>query len=168
MPATDAQIRAIYKKHATGKMPVTEWWAYLEGAQADPALRARIREVTTRYQEAEYRLRAYKSSFRYTTKIRKYCNLHFPNDVYPWEVIKVVSPITVHVREMDAILLNGEALDFQVGGFAAHCSNQHAQRWAYTQNHKNEVRVLRLGKQGWGKGLYRMSDTPRKFYDYNL
>lgn len=163
---TNAEIRKFYK--AKGQTPDTmqQWWAFVEAA--DPALRARIREVQNGFNKAGNRLRDYKMSFRHRTKIRQYCNLHFPNDAYPWEVIKVVSPITVHVREMDAILLNPKDLVFHPGGFVAHCSNTHAQRWAYTQNHKNEVRILRLGKQGWGKGMFHMSDTPYKFYDYNL
>jgi hypothetical protein len=61
-------------------------------------------------------------------------------------------------------------MEFHVGGFSAHCSNQRDQKWIIKSNPSNPVIRIRLGKKGWtGKfGRYILDDEPVKFYDYNF
>lgn len=93
------------------------------------------------------------------------------SDVNPYEVVRVVSPKTLDIREMDAERDESVKLDWAVGGFAGHCMNQREQKWNITSNTENRVVRIRLGKQGWKDAhgrRYDLSDTPVKFYDYNF
>lgn len=91
-------------------------------------------------------------------------------DVYPWEVIRVISDKCLEIRLMDATLDPTWAPEFIPGGFFAHCANQHSQRWIYSSNTTNPVRRIRLTKKGWSyKGIkYRLAEAPKKFHDYNF
>ena len=94
------------------------------------------------------------------------------SDIEPYEVIRKISDKTFEIRKMDAKLLNKEVLNFVPGGFVAHCSNQHEQKWEITSNENKKVFRIRLHKDGWwrdkGGDRYRMSNEPKKFYDYNF
>lgn len=93
------------------------------------------------------------------------------SDRYPFEIVKIVSDKTIEVREMDAKLINGDDLNFQIGGFAAHCSNQHSQEYAYSSNEKNPIIRIRLCRDGYWKHKgekFLLSEKPYKFYDYNF
>lgn len=101
------------------------------------------------------------------------------SDVDPGTVVKV-SPNgkRVWVQEDDAELLNAEDLKFHVGGFAAHCSNQHEQRYEYRRNENGRIRQFSLrvwrGRYCWTPlggnpdGIQRLSKGWKKFYDYNF
>ena len=83
------------------------------------------------------------------------------------EVIRVVSPKCIEVREMD----HEQTVfpkQFFPGGFCGHYADNHAQDYTYSSNPTNPVNRIRLGKKGWGNGQFRMSDTPCYFYDYNF
>jgi len=100
-----------------------------------------------------------------------YANHYGYSDVTPYEIIRTISAKTLEVREMDTQRDTSVKLDFHVGGFAAHCSNQRDQKWTITSNPTNYVVRIRLGKLGWKDAhgrKYGLSDTPRKFYDYNF
>lgn len=90
----------------------------------------------------------------------------------PYEVVRVISNKTIEVREMDAERDESVKLEFHVGGFSAHCSNQRDQKWHITSNSKNPVIRLRLSRiKGWqdkhGR-RFALADRPIKFYDYNF
>lgn len=92
-------------------------------------------------------------------------------DVYPYEIVRRVSDKTIEVRMMDATLDPSWKPEFIPGGFAAHCVNQHSQRWIYTSNQNNAVRRIRLTKKGWrssGGSMFVLAEAPRKFHDYNF
>ena len=94
------------------------------------------------------------------------------SDIEPYECVRKVSEKTMEIRKMKCELINREELKYHVGGFMAHCSNQHEQKWNIVSNDKNRVFRIRLHKDGWwrdaGGNRYRMSDTPKKFYDFNF
>jgi hypothetical protein len=93
------------------------------------------------------------------------------SDINPYEVVRVVSDKTLEVREMDAVRDESVKLEFHVGGFSAHCSNQRNQKWFINSNKSNPVVRIRLGKNGWKDAhgrRYALSDDPVKFYDYNF
>jgi len=92
-------------------------------------------------------------------------------DVHPNEIVRYVSDKTLEIREMNTELLNPEDLEFHLGGFSAHCSNQRCQEYKYTSNEDAPIRRIRKNNKGqWVyKGTrYSVSDTPHKFYDYNF
>ena len=101
----------------------------------------------------------------------QYANQYGYSDVEPYEVVRRISDKTLEVREMDAERDDSVKLEFHVGGFAAHCSNQRAQKWHITSNPANRVIRIRLGKNGWKDAHGRkfdLSDKPVKFYDSNF
>lgn len=62
---------------------------------------------------------------------------------YAGSVIKV-SAKRIEMREDHAELINGRALKFHAGGFAAHCSNQEIQQYDYAPNPDGYVRAFSL------------------------
>jgi len=93
------------------------------------------------------------------------------SDVTPFEVVRVISDKTIEIREMKTERDESVELDFHVGGFSAHCSNQRDQKWIITSDETEPVIRIRLGKNGWKDKHGRrfgLDDKPRKFYDYNF
>ena len=103
--------------------------------------------------------------------MNKYANHYGYSDVYPFEVVRVISDKTIEVREMDAERDDSVKLEWLPGGFAGHCVNQRDQKWFITSNESNPVIRLRLNKKGWQDKHGRrfgLSDKPVRFYDYNF
>lgn len=152
--------RKLNKKQIT----IQQWWKFIEDADEDL-----VREVVKESLKAEDRLKEYKNSPRFRNKIRKYANFYGYSDVEPYEVVNVISPITVEVRAMETNQLTGPE-GFAEGGFSGHYSNQHAQSYEYISNPSNPTVRIRLTKKGWRRGhsIFVMSDNPYKFYDYNF
>jgi hypothetical protein len=102
----------------------------------------------------------------------KYANHHGYSDVNPFEVVKVISDKTIEVREMNAERDDSVKMEFHVGGFSAHCSNQRDQKWFITSDESAPVIRIRLSKnRGWQDKHGRrfvLADSPLKFYDYNF
>ncbi len=99
------------------------------------------------------------------TEIKKYCNEHHWTDIDPNEVVEIISPRKVAIRQMDAVLAKSPVQ--HIGGFCAHTEND-TQEWECVSNPEYPVQIITLTKKGWGGGRFRMSDSPRKFYDYNF
>jgi hypothetical protein len=100
-----------------------------------------------------------------------YANLYSYTDVTPYEVVRWVSDKTIEVREMDSVEDRSVKLEWDVGGFSAHCVNQRDQKWFITSNPENRIIRIRLGKKGWKDKHGRkfgLSDKPVRFYDYNF
>lgn len=100
-----------------------------------------------------------------------YANRLGYSDVTPFEVIRVVSGKTLEVRAMKYEKDDSVELNFDVGGFAAHCSNQNEQRWHISSDESERVVRIRLNKSGWQDAhgnFYDLSVMPRRFYDYNF
>lgn len=97
-----------------------------------------------------------------------YANWYGYSDVHPFEVVRVISATTIEIRMMTATKDPSWTPIWDAGGFTAHCSNQHEQRWFYQSDPNARVERIRKGKQGWKKGEFRISDKPRRFHDYNF
>jgi hypothetical protein len=57
------------------------------------------------------------------------------------------------------------------GGFAAHYTNQDAQRWIITADPTADTMRIRLGKKGWRDAfgrIFALADAPCKYYDFNF
>jgi hypothetical protein len=106
-------------------------------------------------------------------EIKAYANYCMHTDVQPYEVVRVISDITVEVRPMKTKQIKFPQ-DVRVGGFSAHTvDNRSGQDYEYTSN--PEAPVIRIrwsnANRQWQNGRYMrfsMSDKPYKFYDYNF
>lgn len=161
---TAQQIALTNRSFRKNLMTTQEWWAFL--ATLDVESKKVLSDIIDFRIKAERRLQNFCSSMYYRTKVRKYCNRHGYSDVYPFEVVKVISSKIVEIRAMDYILIHpAEVLG--VGGFAAVHDN-HSQKWDCISNPENGTTRIHLGKKGWGNGHYQMNDNPIYFYDYNF
>jgi len=105
-------------------------------------------------------------------QIRKYANQHGWSDVYPFEVIRKITDRCVEVRAMKSEQTVFPK-EFHVGGFSAHCADQHSQEYKYESNPDAEVFKIRWSKaksrwQDRHGRRFIMCDKPVKFYDYNF
>lgn len=104
--------------------------------------------------------------------MNKYFNRLYHSDIDPYELVKVVSEKCVIIKAMKATLVNGNKMNFHVGGFMAHCSNQNEQEWNIESRDDAKGFRIRLHKDGtWhdsGGSRYKPDTKPMKFYDYNF
>lgn len=103
--------------------------------------------------------------------MENFANHYGYSDVNPYEIVRWVSDKTIEVRSMNAERDKSVELKFEVGGFAAHCSNINDQKWFITSDESAPVIRLRLTKRGWksaGGSYFILSNEPKKFYDYNF
>jgi hypothetical protein len=101
----------------------------------------------------------------------KFANLIGYSDIVPFEVVRVISEKTVEIREMNATIVDGWKPEIMVGGFLGHCTNNNTQEYTYSTREDSPVIRARLQKNGKWKsihGEHRMSDKPKRFYDYNF
>jgi hypothetical protein len=107
-----------------------------------------------------------------TFQIGDRVNYSIGSDVFPGVVSKV-TPKTVMIRESQATLHPDWKPEFDVGGFAAHCSNQHSQHWEFSDDPNGIVRKFTY-RQAPRKFMMVGSNTSvlrggwRKFHDYNF
>lgn len=102
----------------------------------------------------------------------KFANQIGYSDVNPYEVIKAISDKTMEIRAMKAEVDSSVKMEFAVGGFVAHCTNQSKQKWIITSSETAKVVRIRKNKKGeWRDASgykYVLSETPNKYYDYNF
>lgn len=167
METIKKEIRLEYRKLRKGGSDEawSEFLIKMKNSIGEDQFKAIAKSVFNDNDEARKRLRNYTQSDLFRNRIRKYCNYHGYSDIDPCEVIEVVSPRKIIVRQMDAVLTQSPVQ--HIGGFCANTEND-TQRWECKSNESNQTIVLTLTKKGWGQGQYRMSDSPRKFYDYNF
>lgn len=156
------EIRKMHRKLRRNEITIQEWWEFIKTQDQNE-----LREVVDNSMKAEQRLNDYRNSFRFRMKIRKYCNLQFYSDIQPFEVVRVVSDKCVELRRLD-FRQTVFPTQFHPGGFSAICADGYSQDYEHISNPENPVFRIRLGKKGWGKGRYVMSDIPIRYYDYNF
>lgn len=104
-----------------------------------------------------------------------YANRALFSDIRPYEVVKVISENKIEIREMDAVETEASrearSNTFHEGGFVGHYDNS-VQEWNITSNVNKPIIIIRKHKDGkWycaGGSKYTLSDTPKKFYDFNF
>jgi len=96
-----------------------------------------------------------------------------------WEVIEVVSPRRIKIRELDSECIK-KPKDFHPGGFCGHFADNYDQDYKLSSNPNNKVKVLswRSKAQRWCEvgqqtryskfGLHQKGEQAQKFYDYNF
>lgn len=88
-----------------------------------------------------------------TPKVGMGVTLLYPNDCYPYEIIKIVSSQTLEIRAMNYEPVPGWKPDFHPGGFCGHTSNLRDQKFTYTSNPEGRITRIRLNKKGrWMNG----------------
>jgi len=96
--------------------------------------------------------------------VGKYLNRYGWSDIYPiGKIIAVKSKTKVLVKRVVASE-NKTKMEFHVGGFSAHCSNQYAQTYDFTET--DEIMEIRLSKS-YLRGV-KLDESPRNYYDYNF
>jgi hypothetical protein len=94
------------------------------------------------------------------------------SDTSPYEIVRRVSERCIEIRPMDAVRDPAFTPEFVVGGFSAHCWNQHDQRWIISSNPEARVIRIRLHKDGCWRckhgARYVLAVKPVKYYDYNF
>lgn len=96
-----------------------------------------------------------------------------------WEVIEVVSPRRIKIRELDSECIR-KPKNFIRGGFCGHFVDNHNQEYKLTSNPNNKVKILswRSKAKRWCEvgqqtryskfGLHKKGEQAVKFYDYNF
>ena len=158
-------IKKMYKMtFQKNVVRMEEWFDYIKTKDS-----VEVHEVVKVMHQVKRRLQSYLDGYHHTTKIRKYANHIQWTDIDPYEVVKIISPKCVEIREMRTkqIVFPKE---FHIGGFSAHCQDNFNQKYEYISDKTIPTIRIRKGKNGWKAGSmkFRMSDTPRKHYDYNF
>ena len=96
--------------------------------------------------------------------IGKYVSMRLWTDV---QIIGIIIGVRgksiIEIQKMEATKQT-EKLDFHIGGFSAHCSNNYNQKWEFAEIEGKEE--MRLGKSF--EKRYSITESPRHFYDYNF
>lgn len=106
-----------------------------------------------------------------TLATAKFANQIGYSDITPYEIIRVISEKTIEIREMKAERNPEWKPEIIPGGFAGHCINQSDQQWIITRDETNPVKRAHLRKDGnyhTNMGKHVLSETARRFYDYNF
>ena len=114
------------------------------------------------------------SDIKITPRVNKFATYVGYTDCEPYEIIRVISEQTIEIRPMETKLINAADLNFEVGGFSAHCTNGRAQKYSYESNPDADTIRIRKRKGSstglWGKGSlnFYLAEEPYKYYDYNF
>ena len=132
------------------------------------------KQTTLRQSELARKLQKYVENtmaHRMSPKNYGYANESGYSDMYPYEIVKVVSENTIEIRPMDTERDDSVELKWVSGGFAGHCVNQGEQKWFYKSNPDNPVKRIRRRKDGYFYNTCNrvyLEQEPRKFHDYNF
>jgi len=96
--------------------------------------------------------------------IGKFVNRYSYSDINPvGKIVGTKGKTIILIQEIEAVKQT-EKLDFIVGGFVAHCSNQDNQKWDFKQN--DNVIEMKVSKSFLKQ--YGIDNNPKKYYDYNF
>ena len=113
-----------------------------------------------------------KMNARITADSATHANHFGYSDINPFEIVRVVSEKTIEIREMDSERDDSVKMEWVVGGFAGHCTNQRDQKWHITSNDTYPITRIRLSKNGDWKDKhgrrFGLDIEPTRFYDYNF
>lgn len=96
--------------------------------------------------------------------IGKFVNRYLYSDIQPvGKIIGTKGKTIILVSEIEATKQT-EKLNYIVGGFIAHCSNQNEQKWEFQETGRTiEMKVSKQFLRQYG-----IDSNPKKFYDYNF
>ncbi len=105
-------------------------------------------------------------------ELGKFANKFGYSDIYPFEIVRVISDKTLEIRPMSSELSEDWKPEIIVGGFSGHCVNNNTQEYTYTS--KPEAETIRIRKRKnqdeWTHNgeRYIVDFKPQRHYDYNF
>jgi hypothetical protein len=98
--------------------------------------------------------------------IGKYINTYLWSDVNPLgKIIGVKGKSTLILARVNYTRDESVNMEFILGGFSAHCTNNHTQKWIYSVD-DTDVFTVRLSKTFLHRN--RIEESPYHFYDFNF
>jgi len=98
--------------------------------------------------------------------IGKYINEYLWSDVNPLgKIIGVKGKSTLILARVNYTRDESVKMEFIPGGFSAHCTNNHTQKWIYSVD-DTDVFTVRLSKTFLRRN--RIEESPYHFYDFNF
>jgi hypothetical protein len=96
--------------------------------------------------------------------IGKYINEYLYTDVNPiGKIVGIKSKTILYVQPIEATE-NKTKMEFIPGGFSLHCTNNSEQKWEFKEVGEVVEMRMTVGRHDFR----RISDSPRKYYDYNF
>jgi hypothetical protein len=97
-------------------------------------------------------------------QVGKFVNRYSYSDTNPvGEIIGTKGKSIILVQIIEAIKQK-EKLNYIIGGFLAHCTNQDEQKWEFVKT--SEIVEMKVSKAFFKQ--YGIDEKPKKFYDYNF
>lgn len=101
-----------------------------------------------------------------------YINNFWYSDIRPYEIVRQVTKTKMFIRPMKVNGISLNKMDFVIGGFSAHCTNQGAAVYLIESDPSRSEFPVRWSevKGAWFyKGMrFVCQDKPRYFYDFNF
>ena len=98
--------------------------------------------------------------------IGKYINTYRWSEVNPLgKIIGIKGKSTLILARVNYKRDESVQMDFIPGGFSAHCTNNHAQKWIYSVD-ESDTFTVRLSKSFLRRN--RIAEAPYHFYDFNF
>lgn len=119
------------------------------------------------YEEANKQLRR---DYNYDLQVGDHAHIKHYTDIDPCTIIKRTNSMIV-VRYDKAKLSKDWKPEFDIGGFAAHCTNNDEQRWDIEEDPDGITETFRWSEKygQWRNGCYeKLFPQWAAFYDYNF
>jgi hypothetical protein len=98
--------------------------------------------------------------------VGKYINTYLWSDVNPLgKIMGIKGKTQLILARVHATRDESVKMEFIPGGFSAHCTNNHSQKWIYSVDEADTFTV-RISKSFLQRN--RIEDSPYHFYDFNF
>ena len=98
--------------------------------------------------------------------VGKFINEYLWSDVNPrGKIVGVKSKTQLILARVHVTRDESTQMNFIPGGFSAHCTNNHAQKWIYTVD-ESDTFTVRISKSFLRRN--RIEENPYHFYDFNF
>lgn len=92
-----------------------------------------------------------------TVENAKFANQILGTDIYPFEILRIISPTELEIREI----------------YASSCGqNMSEQKWSFSRDEGNPLVIIKLNKDGkWkdsGNITYSLDVKPRRYHDFGF
>lgn len=92
-----------------------------------------------------------------TVENAKFANQILGTDIYPFEILRMISPTELEIREIYA---------------SSYEQNMSEQKWLFSRDENNPLVIIKLNKDGkWkdsGNITYSLDVKPRRYYDFSF
>ncbi len=92
-----------------------------------------------------------------TVENAKFANQILGTDIYPFEILRMISPTELEIREIYA---------------SSYGQNMSEQKWLFSRDESNPLVIIKLNKDGkWkdsGNITYSLDVKPRCYYDFSF